>query len=56
MNGSYSEGRRKPGSRKKTYRRPAILSREKLEVLAVICNDPTSKTDGLSCTVGTIVS
>lgn len=45
MNSSDSVGRRKPGSRKKAYRQPETLSREKLEALAVVCNP--GKADGL---------
>jgi len=54
MDSSHSAGRREPGRRKKTYRKPETLSREKLEVLAVICD--TGKTDALSCSLGPLQS
>ncbi len=54
MDSSHSVGRRESGSRKKTYRKPETLSREKLEALAVICD--TGKTDALSCSLGPLQS
>ena len=56
MGSNDSVGRRKLAGEKKTYRRPATLSRETLEVLAVICTDPSSKVDALACPFGTPVS
>lgn len=47
-------GPRTPADRKKSYRRPRTLSREKLEALAVVCD--TGKTEPLSCNVGPIQS
>ena len=55
MKSRYSTRRRADGGCKKTYHKPATLSREKLEVLAVDCGG-TGKTDALSCNVGPIQS
>ncbi len=49
-----TDDRRRAGTGTKAYRRPATLSREKLEALAVICD--TGKTDPLSCPVGPLQS
>ena len=54
MKRSEADGRRAPGNGKRAYRRPATLSREQLEALAVICD--TGKTDPLSCPIGPIQS
>ena len=44
--------------RKRAYRKPETLSREQLEALAVICNEPGNfgKTDPGACPIGPIQS
>jgi hypothetical protein len=51
---SQPAGQRPPIDRKKTYRRPQTLSREKLEALAVVCD--LGKTEPISCNSGPINS
>jgi hypothetical protein len=43
------------GADRKPYRKPEILSRERLEALAVVCSPP-SKIDVISCPNGQITS
>ncbi|MDH3522243.1 MAG: hypothetical protein OES32_01530 [Acidobacteriota bacterium] len=54
MKRSDSSTPRVSGTEKKVYRRPATLSRERLEALAVICD--TGKVDPLACPAGPIQS
>lgn len=54
MTESRSAGQSKPADRK-SYSKPAILSRERLEALAVVCSPP-SKATTIECPSGTITS
>lgn len=54
MTESRSTGELKPEDRK-TYSKPEILSRERLEALAVVCSPP-SKATATACTSGTVTS
>lgn len=46
---------RRPARERRTYRPPVTLSRERLEVLAVVCSFP-GKTDPLLCSIGQLMS
>jgi hypothetical protein len=54
MTDSRSAGELKPEGRK-SYSKPEILSRERLEALAVVCSPP-SKATTIECPSGTITS
>lgn len=50
-----TQGEPAPEADRKPYRKPEILSRERLEALAVVCSPP-SKADVISCPNGQITS
>ena len=54
MTDSRSAGELKPEGRK-SYSKPEILSRERLEALAVVCSPP-SKATTIECPSGTVTS
>lgn len=54
MTESRSAGEVKPAGRKR-YTKPEILSRERLEALAVVCSPP-SKATAIECPSGTVTS
>ncbi|MEZ5331635.1 MAG: hypothetical protein R2991_06200 [Thermoanaerobaculia bacterium] len=54
MTDSRSTGELKPEGRK-AYSKPEILSRERLEALAVVCSPP-SKSTATECPSGTVTS
>jgi hypothetical protein len=53
MQQSDAESKTSP---KRPYRRPEIISRERLEAVAVVCTDATSKADPYACPSGPLNS